>query len=243
LRIRALVVDDEEPARRRLCRMLRLLPEVEVVGEAGDGEEALEQARALAPDVLFLDVRMPGIDGITLAQSFTELPPIVFVTAHDSHAVDAFEVEAVDYLLKPVNPERLAEAVERLRTRGGDRRAAARALARLAPPSARVVTSGRGLVRFFEAAAITRFWAADKYTVFRADGEEHLTEEPLDALAERLAPLGFLRVHRAELVRIAAVKALRAEDGIHEVELADGQAARVSRRSLPEVRRALGLAE
>jgi two-component system LytT family response regulator len=240
--LRALVVDDEEPARRRLVRLLARLGTVEVVGEADDGPSALAQVRALAPDVVFLDVRMPGMDGITLAQQLGELPAIVFVTAHDSHAVAAFEVEAVDYLLKPVRPERLEEAVARLRARGGDLPAATRALQKIAPPSVRVLSSERGLVRLFDAPAITRFWAADKYTVFRADGEEHLTEESLDALEVRLGPLGFLRIHRSELVRLAAVKALRAGDGLYEVELSDGQVARVSRRSLAEVRRALGIA-
>jgi DNA-binding LytR/AlgR family response regulator len=241
--LRALVVDDEEPARRRLARMLAALPDVEVIGEAEDGESALEKARALAPDVLFLDVRMPGLDGITLAQTFIDLPPIIFVTAHDSHAVVAFDVEAVDYLLKPVRRERLELALQRLRKRPSDKKAVARALANVAPASSRVMSTARGLVQFFDAVSITRFWSADKYTFFRADGEERLTEEPLADLETRLAAFGFLRVHRAELVRVGAVKALRFADGVYEVDLSDGQVARVSRRSLREVRRALGLVD
>jgi DNA-binding LytR/AlgR family response regulator len=175
----------------------------------------------LSPEVIFLDVRMPGLDGITLVQQHRELPPIVFCTAYDEFAVQAFEVNAVDYLLKPVRPERLAQAVERaLQKRAGRSGAAVRAtLQALAPPtsSTRVVSSARGEVRFFEAKDLTRFWANEKYTVFYADGAEQLTEEPLSELEQRLAAVGFLRIHRGELVRLDAVKVLRAEHGVHEV--------------------------
>ncbi len=239
--VRALVVDDEEPARRRLMRMLSAVPDVAVVGEAEDGAQTLERVRALAPDVVFLDVRMPGIDGVTLAQTFVDLPPIIFVTAHDEHAVAAFDLEAVDYLLKPVRPERLAKAIERVRQRPSDPQAVQRALAKVAPPTSRIVSSARGVTRFYDAAEITRFWSADKYTLFRIAGDEHLTEEPLTKLAHRLASFGFVRIHRSELVRLAAITGLHSDSGIHEVELADAQRVRVSRRSLADLRAALGL--
>jgi DNA-binding LytR/AlgR family response regulator len=239
-----LIVDDEEPARRRLGRMLRELAGVEVVGEAGDAEEALRQVAALGPELLLLDIHMPGMDGLTLAQRHTELPPVIFVTAHDAHAVQAFEVNAVDYLLKPVRPERLAAAVERARQRRlASREAVSRALETVRPTgtSTRIVTATAGTLRFFDARDITRFWASDKYTVFLADGGEQVTEEPLSSLEERLRGAGFLRVHRGELVHAGSIKALRGADGIHEVELKDGQVARVSRRLLAEVKRGLGL--
>jgi len=240
--MRALIVDDEPPARRRLARLLGAIEDVEVVGEAEDGLQALERVRALRPDVVFLDIHMPALDGVTLAQRHSDLPTIVFVTADDAHAVRAFEVNAVDYLLKPVRPERLARTIARLRSRPPvDGVAVGRVLDDVAPPRSRVFAVSRGLVRFFEAAQLTRFWAAHKYTLFRGDGEEQLTEEPLDSLEARLAPLGFFRVHRAELVRIAAVKTLRSADGIYEVELDDGQVARVSRRAVAVLRSALGL--
>lgn len=240
--LRALVVDDEAPARRRLRRQLEELG-VEVVGEAEDGEQALTQARALAPDVIFLDVRMPGVDGLTLAQRHVDLPPIVFCTAYDEFAVKAFEVNAVDYLLKPVRAERLSAAVEKVRAKqGASRERVAKALEVVAPAQAtRVVSSTRGTVRFFDARQLTRFWSSDKYTVFVAEGEEHLIEESLSTLEERLAPHGFLRVHRAELIRLDAVKSLSTADGMHEVKLADGQVAKVSRRSVGAVKEALGL--
>ncbi len=243
--LRALVVDDEAPARRRLIRMLEELGGVEIAGEAEDGEQALERINATHPDVVFLDVRMPRMDGLSLAQRYAKLPPLIFVTAYDAFAVQAFEVSAVDYLLKPVRAERLASALEKVRrrTRAGAEPVAA-ALERVQPQTGagtRVVASGRGVIRLFEATELTRMWSSEKYTVFRADGEEHLTEEPLSALELRLAPHGFLRTHRSELVNLKAVRSLRFDDGIHEVELSDGQRARVSRRSISDVKRALGV--
>lgn len=238
--LRALVVDDEAPARRRLGRQLTEL-EVEVVGEVGDGEAALEAVRALKPDVMFLDIRMPGLDGLTLAQRFTELPPIVFCTAWNEFAVQAFEVNAVDYLLKPVRAERLAKAVEKLSARTPVAPAAVeKALHAVAPANpARLISADRGEVRFFDARSVTRLWARDKYTLFFADGAEHLTEESLVSLAQRLQPFGFVQTHRSELIRLDSVRALRSEDGVHEVTLSDGQVARVSRRELAGVRQAL----
>lgn len=242
--MRALVVDDEAPARSRMRRLLADHGGVEVVGEAHDGASALTAIFTHKPDVVLLDIRMPGLDGITLAQTCRDLPPIIFCTGYDEHAVKAFEVNAVDYLLKPVRPERLAAALARVRVpvpaASGGPPAQTLALTALAPPNtSRVISSSRGEVKFFDAQHITRFWAAEKYTLFIADGEEQLTEEPLAALETRLAPLGYMRVHRSEVVRLAAVKALRDTDGIAELMLSDGQVARVSRRLLQSVRRSL----
>ena len=257
--MRALVVDDEGPARRRLARMLEALPGVRVVAELEDAAALHDALQRHSADVIFLDICMPGVDGMSFAQSHTGLPPVVFVTAHDRYAVSAFGVDAVDYLLKPVRPERLAAAVDRVRRLGARAPRAAgndapappgtsspaqgtppAASASSAPP--RIVSGTRQLLELFDAREITRFWASDKYTLFRAGGEERLTEEPLTALAERLEPYGFLRVHRAELVRADAVRALRLVDGHYELSLSDGQHARVSRRALPAIKLALGLA-
>jgi DNA-binding LytR/AlgR family response regulator len=248
-----LVVDDEAPARRRLIRMLETLPEVMVAGEASDADTALAQVAALTPDLVLLDIQLPGMDGLALAARYADLPPIVFVTAHDEFAVRAFELDAVDYLVKPVRPERLAAAIERARRRGevdrraGEARGATETLARLTTPrageapSTRVVVIERGALRLFDAREVTRFWASDKYTLFHAGGEEHLTQEPLSALAARLEPAGFMRVHRGELINVARVRAVRAEHGQHLAELDDGQAARISRRVLTAFKAALGV--
>lgn len=235
--MRVLVVDDEAPARRRLIRLLATVPDVTVAGEAGDADETLAQIAALAPDVMLLDIRLPGMDGVALAARYAHLPPIVFVTAYDEFALRAFELDAVDYLVKPVRPERLVAALDRARRRVD---AGAATLARLAPASTtRIVVVDRGALRLFDARDVRRFWARDRYTLFHADGDERLTEEPLAALAERLAPHGFMRVHRGELVNLAYVRALRSDDGQHVAELDDGQHARISRRVLTAFKAAL----
>jgi DNA-binding LytR/AlgR family response regulator len=249
--VKLLLVDDEAPARRRLARMLSDYPDVIVVGEAANGLEALQLIATHAPDALLLDVRMPELDGISLALRYAHLPPVIFVTAHDEFAVKAFEVNAVDYLLKPIRKERLDAALAKLRERVaapvGPVSALLEALSQRAnpaiPAAPRVVTSDQGRVCFFEAREISRFWAADKYTLFRAAEREHLTEEPLNALEERLASAGFLRVHRAELVNVAHIRALSCRDGIHQLELRDGQTARVSRRLLGALKARLGMRE
>jgi DNA-binding LytR/AlgR family response regulator len=241
--MKIMVVDDEPLARRRLVRMLRDIPGAEVVAEAEDGEDALRQLAASQAEVLLLDIRMPGLDGMTLAQRHAGLPPIIFLTAHDDLAVQAFEVNALDYLLKPVRPERLARALARVAASPPSRQAVGAALDRIGPADAvpRVISAARGELRLFDAREVVRFWSSDKYTAFLADGAEQLTEEPLSALEARLRPHGFLRVHRGELVRLASIKAFRSSTGEHELLLADGQVARVGRRSVAEVKAALGL--
>lgn len=244
--MKVLIIDDEAPARRRLIRMLDAMEGVTVAGEAGDAQAALAQVAALAPDVALLDIRMPGMDGLALAARYAHLPPIVFVTAHDEFALRAFELDAVDYLVKPVRPERLAAALARARRRL-DARTATEVLSSLAaaappsepPTSARIVVLDRGALRLFDAHEVSRFWASDKYTLFFAAGEERLTQEPLALLAARLEPHGFLRVHRGELVNLRRVRAVRVEDGHHVAELDDGQVARVSRRELGAFKAAL----
>jgi DNA-binding LytR/AlgR family response regulator len=237
--MKILVVDDEAPARARLVRLLNglsdVMPGVVVVGEAATGRDALTAVEALAPDLLLLDVEMPELDGLRVAAEC--LPPVIFVTAYDRHAVPAFDVDAVDYLLKPVRRERLLQALERAARRLPS--PAATATGDGAVP--RIVAMDRGTTRIFDARKLTRLWASEKYTVFVGDGEECLTAEPLSTLEERLAPHGFVRVHRGELVRLSAVRGLRQQNGTVEVELEDGQFARVSRRSVSTLKAELGL--
>lgn len=255
--ILALLVDDEPPARRRLRRLLDqlaadpALPSVTVVGEAGDGEEALTLIEQTSATLLFLDIHMPRLDGLQLAQRHHGLPPIVFTTAFDQHAVAAFAVHAVDYLLKPVSLDRLGQAVvraaQRLRALQTDKEPARQAavsavFSQLVPRSSsppRIVVRDRGTLRLFDVLSITRFFAIDKYTAFWAEGREQLSPESLGELEERLAEHGFLRIHRGELVNLRRICALHPVDGSYEVELDDGQRARVSRRSLPQLRAAL----
>src|SRR5690606_13235385 len=174
--VKVLVVDDEAPARRRLVRMLERLGGVEVVGEAADGEQALALVRQRAPELLLLDIDMPEMDGLELAE-VPGLPPVVFTTAHAEHALWAFEVAAVDYLLKPISRERLAEAIERARARGWGA-AGARGCgeppreAPAAESSPRIIARSGGTQHVIEAGEITRFHATDKVTVFVHEGRE-----------------------------------------------------------------------
>lgn len=243
--MKALIVDDEPLARRRLRRMLEGAG-VEVVGEAEDGLQARDRIHKLEPDVVFLDIRMPRLDGLSLAaEDRGRLPPVVFVTAYDEYAVRAFDAEAVDYLLKPVAPERLARALDRVgkltRSDAADRLEAV--LERLhgerLPPR---VSARAGATAFvFDAREIVRFSAIRKYVAFTHRGRDYLSEESLSALEERLARWSFMRVHRSELVNLARVVALHAEGTSATLELEGGVRVPVSRRRVTKLRRRLGL--
>jgi DNA-binding LytR/AlgR family response regulator len=231
--MRVLVVDDEPIARRRLARMLGRIPGVEVAGEARDGEEALDKIEALAPDVVLLDIRMPGLDGLSVALRKKGLPPVIFTTAYAEFAVDAFAAEAVDYLLKPIEQERLEEALHRAKRSAGLDPARLQAMVdRLAADDEvpRVTARARGSAYFFDARDIPRICAGDKYTGFT-----------LGSLEQRLGRWGFVRAHRSELVNLHFVRALHRTGQGDELELEDGQRVPVSRRRASELSRRLGL--
>lgn len=243
--MRVLVVDDEAPARRRLVRMLAELEDITIVGEAADGIEARALIEAHAPELVLLDIQMPELDGLALARD-PGMPAVVFTTAHAEHAVAAFELAAVDYLLKPIERDRLRRAIERARERGAsalDARQLDQVVrtARDRSAAPRLAARDGNRVHLFDVAAITRLSAQDKYVVLLHDGREFLLDDSLAVLEARLAAHGFVRIHRAELVNVAAVVAIVGESGQARVELRDGQSAPVSRRELPALRRRLGL--
>jgi two-component system LytT family response regulator len=250
--VRLLIVDDEPIARRRLARMIEEMSGVEVAGEAVDGVDALRKIDRLAPDAVLLDIQMPGLSGIDLAARGESLPPIIFVTAHDEHAVKAFELCAVDYLLKPVDPERLAQALSRLAERrpgaaGAALRDALETLfARgseraIAPELPRVSARTGSTLRLIDPREVSCFHASDKYSLCRHSGKEWIVDESLSTLEERLAPHGFMRIHRSRLVQLARVSALHTEDGSLQAELDDGGVVPVSRRLVAELKRRLGV--
>ncbi len=247
--MRILVVDDEPYARRRLVRMIEAIDDCQVAGEAEDGLDAKQKIAALAPDVVLLDIRMPGLDGLTLVrQEGARLPPIIFTTAYDEYAVQAFDAEAVDYLLKPVAPERLRRALERVRRQGdqqpGRDTAAAfeRLAARLNPPAPPRLAARRGnTVYLFDPREIACLHAEANYVAFVVRGEQYLLDESLRTLEQRLGEWDYLRVHRAALVNVRHVAGLRTEAGGSVLVLADGQTVPVSRRRLLDVRRRLGI--
>ncbi len=238
--ITVLVVDDEEPARRRLVRMLGRIAGVRVLGEAADGVDARAALRRQRPDVVLLDIHMPELDGLTLLAEEPDMPPVVFTTAYDQHAVRAFELAAVDYLLKPIQQARLEQALGRARALAAAELVSLHGrLFPAAPP--RLMARSGGTTRLFDPEAITRIWAADKYALFVADGREFVLDDSLVSLERQLSAHNFLRVHRAELVNLAAVVALHERGGRVHVELSDGQRAAVSRRLLAELKRRLGV--
>jgi two-component system response regulator AlgR len=216
-RMRALVVDDEAPARERLGALLRELDQVEVVGEARDALEALRQIDSLAPDLLYLDVRMPGMSGLELARHLARLdapPAIIFTTAHGEHAMEAFEAEAVGYLLKPIRKEKLALATERAQ-RLNPRQLEAVA----APVRTHLAVRTRAGLRMLRVEDVICLLAQDKYTAVHHASGTDLIEDSLRALENELGAR-FLRVHRGALVNREFIEAIeRLADGTHQIRL------------------------
>lgn len=217
--MRVLIVDDEAPARRRMRRLLGAFPDVAVAGEAGDGPQALELVARLAPDAVFLDVQMPGASGLDVAASLPEpAPALVFVTAHDRYALQAFDAAALDYLLKPVEPERLARAIARLRGRD----AIARRAGSPAPPPRNLLISDRGRTHVIAIADIAWLEAAENYVVVHASPGAPLMRRTLTGLLADLGD-GFVRCHRGAAVALARVRQVQPRArGDFVVELADG---------------------
>lgn len=234
--LRVLVVDDEELARERLVQLLKPYDDVAVVGQAGDGEEALEKIVSLGPDVVFLDIQMPGCSGLEVAASMpTGKSKIIFCTAYDQYAIEAFEVNAVDYLLKPVSRQRLARALERVH-KG------------VASPSDAVekVVKSAGPLRFLAKHA-NRYAVVAQREVLYFSSEGGLTklqtrehsywmEPSLNQLEERLQSWGFCRISRQVLVNLEAVRQVAPlTGGYGNVRLENGTELEVSRRRLKEL--------
>jgi two-component system, LytTR family, response regulator len=211
--LRAYVVDDEALAVQRLTRLLEATRRVDVTGSTTDPEEALEFLRQHADvDVLFLDIQMPGLTGFELLEQLDRDIPVVFTTAFDRYAVNAFDVNSVDYLLKPIERERLDRALDKVQTRSPtDVRALARQLAAELAPSRRLerIASRVGeRTTILEVARISHFFARDKLT-FAVSGErQHMIESTLAELEERLDPRRFVRIHRGTIVNIGFVQEL-----------------------------------
>jgi two-component system response regulator AlgR len=238
--MRVLVVDDEALARERLCRLLAGIDGVEVVGEADTGREALERSAALAPDVVMLDIRMPGMDGIEAARHMATLPhppAVVFTTAYGDFALQAFEAQAVDYLLKPIRAERLAQALEKAR------RLTSAEAAALAPAQGHARThlsaTVHGSLQLIPVNEVIYFQADQKYVTVRHRSGEVLVEDSLKALEEEFGE-AFVRIHRNALVARHALRGLEGGDGHSRVRLAGvDETLEVSRRHAAELRRLL----
>jgi len=203
--LRVIIVDDEEPARMALRADLSAAGEIEIIAECANGFEAVKAVTELAPDLLFLDVQMPKLDGFEVLDLVGRDVPVVFVTAYDEFALRAFEVHAVDYLLKPVSRERLGEALGRARARRTPRPAPAALREAARPPGApleRVVIRDGANVHVVPVDKIDYVEAQDDYVAFRTGGKALLKEQPLGEVETQLDPRRFVRIHRSYLLNI-----------------------------------------
>lgn len=240
--IRTLIVDDEPLGRQGVRTRLAAMPDVEIVGEASDGPEAVELIVELRPDLVFLDVQMPEMDGFQVLAEVAgrHLPAVVFVTAFDQFALRAFEVHALDYLLKPWSLERFEEAMRRARAEllsddAGSRRGVASLLDAAKPglPAARLtrfVVRDRGRFVLLPAHEVDWIKAAENYVELHSGGATHLVRHTMKELAGRLDPLHFARIHRSLIVRLDAIRDIRAGDsGDYDVTLHSGEQLPMSR--------------
>jgi DNA-binding LytR/AlgR family response regulator len=232
--LRALVADDEEPALAELVYLLERDPRIGEIKKASNGPDALKILHETDLDVVFCDIKMPGLDGIDLARVLTRFksrPQIVFVTAYDEHAVAAFDVDATDYVMKPVRAERLAEAIRRVVTQG--------APAALQTPEdtedETIPVELAGVTRWVKRSTVRYVEAQGDYARLHTGQNSHLVRIPLSTLEERWRDAGFTRIHRSTLVALAHVDEMRVDGGRCAVRVGDDWLP-VSRRHTRELR-------
>ncbi|HLW78006.1 MAG TPA: LytTR family DNA-binding domain-containing protein [Terriglobia bacterium] len=253
MKIRTMIVDDEELARRRIRTLLKAEADIEVAAESGDGHKAVEAIASHRPDLLFLDVQMPEVDGFSVLEAIPEAdrPAVVFVTAYDRYALRAFEAYALDYLLKPFNRARFQKSLQRARLQIARRRrdeADERVAALLKEVRGesryleRLVIRSAGRVTFLRSDDVHWFEACANYVRLHAGKEQHLMREKMAVLESRLDPAKFVRIHRSSIVKIDQIKELHSSfDGEHVVVLADGSRLSMSRGYHPHFRQVFKL--
>jgi two-component system LytT family response regulator len=219
-KIRTLIVDDEELARDRMQSLLEEQPDVEIVGICADGVSALETIERTQPDLVFLDVQMPGMDGFEVVENLepSKLPAIVFVTAHDGHAIRAFEIHALDFLLKPFDQTRFEKALERARSKVAASKTTAVIDSRLVSLleelreerkySERLIVKSGGRVFFVRTEEIDWVEASGNYVKIHTKADAHLLRESMKNMEARLDPKTFVRIHRSAIVNIDRIKEL-----------------------------------
>ena len=238
---RILIVDDEPPARSKLTTFLKGEPDVEIIGEAGDGQEAVEAIEKLKPDLVFLDIQMPGMTGFEVIESIgvDEMPNTVFVTAYDQYAIKAFEVQALDYLLKPYDYERFKKALDRARqqlTEAPDRvhEKIDQLLSEISVQRGyleRLMVKDGGRIFFLKVDDISHITAEEKYVCLHIGKTKHLIRQTMNYLEKRLDPQKFVRIHRSQLVNIDFIKELQPwSHGDHLLIMQDGARLTLSRR-------------
>jgi len=253
--VRVMIADDEPRARQFLEKLLGEHEDIEVVGSARGGSEAIELAAKLAPDVAFLDIHMPDLSGLEVARHIVRdrqgpMPFVVFVTAYDRYAVEAFEVAALDYVLKPLKRERLGETVRRVvsEVRNGKSSGNAKAVRSALespemqdqmPPLKRLPVRHRREVKLLDLSEVPIVFSRDRLVLARAEGKEYLVDYTLQELEQRLPREQFVRVHRGALVNLEAIESYGGEDGVLVLRLKDGSRVEASERRAAEVRRRL----
>lgn len=248
MKTRALIIDDEAPARGRLRKMLDREPDVAVIGECSNGPEAITSIRSQNPDVIFLDVQMPEVNGFDVLRALPpeQVPAVIFVTAHEQHAVEAFEVHALDYLLKPFTQARLQQALRRaMQTRTSSAHPAEQLRAlldSLQPPAQyldRIAVKNGSQTVFVKVRDVDFLESAANYVVVRAQNENHILRETLSNLESRLSPQLFLRISRSVIVNLERVRSLQlTPQGETVLVLQDGRQLVVT-RTLREVQHRL----
>ena len=248
--IRLLVAEDEGPARRRMRSLLAAFPEVAIVAEAEHGGQAVELIEKLKPDLVLLDVQLPVASGFEVIDAIgaSAMPPVIFVTAYDRYAIRAFEVHALDYLLKPVDPARLASALDRAKSKLKDSAAANSQMdsvideVRRAAALKRLPVRHAGRILFIDIADIDYVLADGNYVRVRARGSDYLLRDTLTAFEARLKPPGFLRIHRRALVQTDRIIELQPLfHGEYSVKLRDGSKLVSGRTYRESVRAAFSL--
>jgi two-component system, LytTR family, response regulator AlgR len=239
--MKLLIVDDEPPARQRLRQLLEEIGDCEIVAEAGNGEEALALCSDTQPDIVLLDIRMPGLSGIEIARHIDTLedpPAVIFTTAYDQYAVEAFETEAVGYLLKPVRKEKLAHALRHAGRISPTRLAKVAKSAGIDDRREQICARLGEQLRLIPVSDIYYFVADQKYITVKHKGGENLIDESLKSLAEEFSS-DFVRIHRNALVAEKQISAVeRTEDGQYVVRVRDcGTVLQVSRRHAAELLR------
>ncbi len=251
-RLRTVLADDEPRARQFLEKLLGEHEDLQVVGVARGGAEALTLTAKLKPDVVFLDIHMPDLSGLEVARHLRgpEAPIVVFVTAYDRYAVEAFEVAALDYVLKPIRRERLAETVQRVIEEHRAGRAASRSralqqaldatpLSEQRPELKRLPVRHRREVRLLDLTEVPLIFSRDRLVLARCEGHEYLVDYTLQELETRLPEGRFVRVHRGALVNVDAIESYGGEEGVLVLRLKDGTRVEASERRAAEVRRRL----
>lgn len=238
--MKVLIVDDEKPARDRLTRMVDGLEGYEVVGDAGNGNEALQKTEALSPDILLMDIRMPGMDGIQAARHLSRLshpPAVIFTTAFADHALEAFETHAVDYLLKPVRKERLAGALEAAAKPNRAQSMRNDDVLSEIEERQHICARVRGSLVLVPVDDIYYFQADQKYVTVRYAEGEVLIEDPLKSLEKEFGER-FCRIHRNALISLNKICGMQTENDGHQVMFREiDDTLEVSRRHLPGIRK------